>query len=346
MRDRTGILVVVAIVVAACAHVPPSAAPSVRAGLTEPTTLTTSSPVPTAVPIPSLDPEVAQAVRFRHDFGLRSDLPFVIASLTDPRATDLNFGVPLYPEEAAKLFADQADQDAAIPIVVGYGMGHPDEYAGVYIDREEHPGLVVALWTAHLDQHATTLAGLLGGHAIVVRQVRYPYAELDALKERVFADIDWMEAIPARATSIGVGVSANSVQLDVSSADPTAVQQIEAHYDLGDRLVVTSDKTGAELVPWGDVKGIVRTPGGRAPGANDLFVDYEYRADQPGGCNDGVGHGVLANGQFEINCQAGVRTILIMGRAAKGGNEVVGRATVIVIAGQTVHVTIRLTRNP
>jgi hypothetical protein len=208
--------------------------------------------------------------------------------------------------------------------------------------------MVTALWTDHLDQHATALGGLLGGHAIIVRQVRYSYAELDALKDQVFADIDWMEAIPARATGIGVGISENSVHLDVSSADPTAVQRIEAHYGLGDRLVVTSDRTGAALIPTGDIHGRVRLRNGKAPGPTaDLQVDYLYQESVPGGCGGGdIGYGVRENGTFDYGCQAGRRIIVIYGTGAKGGRVELGRATVMVIAGQTVTVTIHLTKDP
>ncbi len=55
-----------------------------------------------------------------------------------------------------------------------------------------------------------------------------------------------------------------------------------------------------------------------------------------------IGYGIMADGTFEFPCQAGVRVITITGHNAKGGNVELGRATVTVIAGKTVRVTIRV----
>jgi hypothetical protein len=308
------------------------------------TAIASVSPAPTATPAASLDPEVEQAVTFRRTFGLRFDLSFVIASMTDPAASNTDFGVPVYPDEATKLFADLAEQDATITIVVDYALAHPDESGGVYIDRDEHNGMVTSLWTGHLPEHAAELAKLLDGRVTLVLKVRYSEAELRALQETIFADRDWMEAIPARMQGLGVGILENAVTMDVSSAEPTAVQQIVDHYGLGDKLVVTSDGTGAALIPGGDVKGKVRLKNGKAPGANaDLQIDNLYEPEVPGSCGGGdIGYGVREDGTFDYPCQAGKRILVIYGT----GREELGRATVNVIAGKTVTVTIRLTKNP
>ena len=354
MHQRVGVLIVlVTILAGGCSRAVGSggdagpATPTTGAATTAPAT--PAPPRPTATAAPSLDPEIAQAMKFRHDFGLRDDLAFVTASMTDPAASDLNFGLPLYPDEAAKLFADQADQEhTIIPIVQGYAMAHADEFGGVYIDRDQHPGVVTTLWTAHLAEHATTLAGLLGDHAVIVRQVRYSYAELDALRDTIEADFDWMEVIPARMQSLGVGIIENAIDLDVSSAEPTAVQQIADHYGLGDKLVVTSDGTGYVFIPWGTVQGKIRTTAGKIPGSlGDLSISDEYDPAIPGGCGGGdIGYGFRDDGTFEYPCQAGVRKLVVTGHDAKGRNVVVGRATVTVVSGKTVTVTIHLTRSP
>lgn len=350
MRHRAVVLVIVAaILVLGCTRAP-ATPPDANASATP------AAPIPgsasgapaTATPAPSLDPEVAEAVRFRKLFDLRSDLPFVIASLTDPNASNTDFGVPVYPDEATKLFKDLADQNEMIPIAVGYASAFPGESGGVYIDRDEHPGMITSLWTDHLPQHAAALATLLNGRANLVRQVRYSEAELRALSDKVFADIDWMEAIPARMQGLGVGTRENAIMMDVSSAEPTAVQQIVDHYALGDKLVVTSDGTGAALIPAGDVKGKVRLKNGKAPGPTaDLQIDAIYQETVPGSCGGGdMGYGVLPDGTFTYPCQAGERILVIYGRDANGSRVELGRKTVTVIAGKTISVTIKLTKNP
>ena len=256
--------------------------------------------------------------------------------------------MPVYPDEATKLFKDVADQNEMTQIVVGYASAFPGESGGVYIDRDEHPGMITSLWTDHLPQHAAALATLLNGRANLVRQVRYSEAELRALEDPIFADIDWMEAIPARMQGLGVGIRENAMTMDVSSAEPTAIQQIVDHYGLGDKLVVTSDGTGAALVPAGEVKGKVRLKNGKAPGPTaDLQIDAIHQESVPGSCGGGdMGFGVMPDGTFTYPCQAGTRILVIYGWDDSGSRVELGRKTVRVIAGETVRVTIRLTKDP
>jgi hypothetical protein len=203
--------------------------------------------------------------------------------------------------------------------------------------------MVTSLWTGHLAEHAAALAALLHGHPTAVRLVRYTQIELEALRDRVEADIDWMERIPARMQSLGIGIDTNVVTMDVSSAEATAVQQIDDHYRLGDSLVVTSDGTGAVFFPWGTVKVTVRTADGRVPPrVMDLNIDYLYDVAVPGSCGDGVGIGFAGDGTARYPCQAGRRTLVITGLNAKGGNVEVGRAAVTVVAGKTVTLRIRV----
>jgi hypothetical protein len=345
MRHRAVVFVIAAaIVVLGCTRAP-AASPDATADATQ---ASAGSAPATATPAPSLDPEVADALRFRQLFDLRSDLPYVIASLTDPNASNNDFGVPIYPDEATKLFKEVADHNEMIPIVVGYASGFPEESGGVYIDRDQHNGMITSLWTDNLPQHAAALATLLNGRANLVRQVRYSEAELRALSETLWPDIDWMEAIPARLQGLGVGTRENVIMMDVSSAEPTAVQQIVDHYGLGDKLAVTSDGTGAALIPAGDVKGVVRLRNGKAPGPTaDLQIDAIYQESVPGSCGGGdMGFGVMPDGSFTYPCQAGQRILVIYGSDENGSRVELGRKTVNVIAGKTVRVTITLTKDP
>ena len=346
MRHRVIILAILAAILASGCSRAPAASDGADASATPIPTI--ARPTPFATPAASPDPEIAEAVTFRELFDLRSDLPYVIASMTDPKASNHEFGVPVYPEEATKLFADVAEQNEMTPIVVGYASAFPSESGGVYIDRDEHPGMITSLWTRNLPKHAAALATLLNGRPNLVRQVKYSEAELRALSETMWGDEDWMEVIPARMQSLGVGIIENAITMDVSSAEPTAVQQIEAHYGLGDKLVVTSDGTGAALIPGGDVKGKVRLKNGKVPGPRaDLQIDYIYQPDVPGSCGGGdMGYGVMPDGSFTYPCQAGKRVLVIYGDDAKGNRVELGRTTVNVIAGKTVTVTMRLTKDP
>ena len=77
----------------------------------------------------------------------------------------------------------------------------------------------------------------------------------------------------------------------------------------------------------------------------DLNIDYAYDPAVPGSWDRSVGYGIADDGTVDFPCQAGVRTIVITGLNANGGNVEIGRKTVTVIAGKTVSLTI-LVRNP
>ena len=202
--------------------------------------------------------------------------------------------------------------------------------------------MITSLWTDHLAEHAAALATLSNGRANLVRQVRYSEAELRALRERSGADIDWMEAIPARMQSLGVGILENAIIMDVSSAEPTAVQQIVDHYGLGDKLVVTSDGTGVVFIPRGTSRA--RSDGRRQASSVRPRPDlgYDYDPGGPGAAARRHGLRVQGGRDIRVPCTAGVRTVTVTGHNAKGGNVEIGRATVTVIAGKTVRVTIRV----
>ena len=192
---------------------------------------------------------------------------------------------PSIPTRRPSCYATLAEQNATIPVVVDYAAAHASESGGVYIDRDEHVGMVTSLWTGHLAEHAAALAELLDGRATMVRLVRYSEAELRVLQEQVFADIDWMEAIPATATGIGVGILENAVTLDVSSAEPTAVQQIVDHYGLGDKLVVTSDGTGEVFDPGRRRQGQGPSQERQGSISEDCAPDrFRLRPRDPGTC--------------------------------------------------------------
>jgi hypothetical protein len=308
----------------------------------------TPSPAPTDEPLPSdLDPKVAHAIEMRRGSGLRHDLLFVLASMADPRATSNLLDFPLYPEEEASLMANQADQDLAVSVIQAYAMGHTDEFGGIYIDRDKHPGVVTALWTDHLEDHQRAINDKLDGGFVILRQVRYAETDLRDLQHTVSVATQgaWFDRIPAKVFSIGVSISGNVAVLRISSSNPDAPRIVAQHLNADDRLRVESDDTGAMLIPDGTVKGRVIRPDGRRLGENDLMLDDE--STTPGGCGGGdMGFGIRNDGTFEYPCQAGLRTIVVRQNIAEGEWKVIGRGTIKVLAHKTVKLTIELTENP
>jgi hypothetical protein len=311
-----------------------------------------ASPAPSAPPTPApkpseeilpddLDPALVQAVRFRRGSGLRADLAYVRMVAGDSAASDHSYGVPMYPAEVEDMEARyQASREAAM-IVHDYAASHADEFGGLYIDEGSHTG-VVSLWTGHLAEHAAAINALAGPDArLAFDTASYPEAELRALQDRLTDDWrdDWLDEIPAAMESIGVDIFTSQVLMEVSSANPDAVTIIESHYQLGDRLRVESDGTGAALIPGGRIKGVVTNLGGIDP----YDLELRFANPVPGDCGGGdIGYGVGRDGHFRVPCQAGARTIIVVRQANDGTDQELGRGTVTVVAGETVDLTIRL----
>ena len=326
---------------------PPSTAATATAipnapATARPTAPMTPPPWPPDDELPAnLDPELADAIRLRRSYGLRSDLEYVRAVADDPRASNDAYGVPVYPEEfedAQRRFAESQD---VVPIIQRYAGAHRDEFGGLYIDEASHVG-VVSLWTDHLAEHAGAIRKAVGPDArVAFGQVRFAESQLRVLQDRISADwqADWVTEIPAAFQGVGVDIQTSQVTVDISSANPDAVAIIEAHYDLGHQLRVESDDTGVALLPWGTVTGRVR--GIADLRAWNLSLNWESR--DSGECGGGdMGFGVNDKGQFELPCQIGTWTIIVVDSSSDDSVRELGRGTVEVLADKTVTLDIHL----
>jgi hypothetical protein len=162
-----------------------------------------------------------------------------------------------------------------------------------------------------------------------------------------------MRAIPAQIQGLGCGNKNFRAEMQISSAQPGAADVVLQHYTAlfslpPGILAVTSDGTGAALVPRGTVRITVLGADGNPVGPNDLFLDWKA-LDLPGiDCGSEVGYGVPANGEpIDLPCQAGAWRIAVKGAPAPGQDNIeYGVGTVVVKAGVTVKLTIRLAKDP
>jgi hypothetical protein len=355
---RSLAVLVLAFVVAGCSRPMTSPTPRPSQAAEAPTVDPTSplpptpTPAPTIGPLPSdLDPDLRDAIEMRRMYGLRFDLGYVQSVAEDPAAYDL-IGFPMTKAEGEQMARDMAEQDRVIRAI--YGHPAADEFGGLYIDRDVMPGVVVALFTRNVAVHEAAIREELGETELfATRQVEYSKRELDSIKERISHDMDgpWVLEIPAVLTSVGVHISKNVVHIGVSSAARDAAAIIAAHYDLGDRISIESDGTGAMLIPWESVTGNVTLPGGKrfkAPRSTPVMLSSGGPGDSVGTCNGSdMGYGVGSDGHFEYPCQIGRRTILIQVPTEEDGEwRTIGRGTVVVKEGKTTRLDIELDERP
>jgi hypothetical protein len=310
----------------------------------DPSGLASAGPSPSADESPQSDAAVQHAIELRRSLGLRSDLAWVKAVAADPRATSTLLAIPLLPDEEAVVNAQSSDAEAVIAVVNDYVAGHGDEFGGVYIDNAAG-ARVVALWTAHLEEHEAAIrARLTPGARFAVRLVTYTERYLRGLQDRVVADRDWMASIPAVLQTAGVDVIRNVTTVSVSSANPKAPDLVEAHYGFGTALEVDSDGTGAVLIPWGKVEGRVHTSAGDPPADN--AYNLVWHSTGPGACGIGeVGYGLTADGAFSLPCQQGTWTIEVTVPGDDGWRSI-GEGTVVVEADRTSRLDIVVTTEP
>ena len=302
-----------------------------------------ATPIPEASLPPFVDADTREAVRMRTEYGLRHDLAWIRQVAADSTSV-LDFGVPMLPAETASLFARNGRADPVREAVDKYG--HVDEFGGMYIDNAQG-GVVVVLWTTDPKIHEAAIRPkLFSCDPVEFRQVRWSEKELWSWQDKITADMDWMTDIAAKATGVGADISDNVVNIDVSSANPEAPDLIVAHYPApAGMLRVSSDGTGAHLLPSGTVVGRVLQADGRPPGPNDLMLDAGSPDDPPGWCGGGdVGFGVMEDGRIEFPCKVGQRTILVKDWVPTEHAEhpVVASLVVQVPAGGEVEVEIRL----
>jgi hypothetical protein len=93
--------------------------------------------VPAARPVAATDPaltsDLADQVRFRSAFGLRTDREFLESLALDP-ATSREFGVPLAPNEVAAIKTRDANRLRIDKVVEAVESGG-DKFGGVYFDH-------------------------------------------------------------------------------------------------------------------------------------------------------------------------------------------------------------------
>lgn len=203
----------------------------------------------------SLSPDqMAEAERFRVDFGLRSDAAWIMEVARDPASDRATFGVPLTTEEIAELQRRARDVDQIRAIVIAYGEDHPEEWAGAYIDHEAG-GALIAQFAGNVNSHRIALLTQVWPKAKVeVRSVRWSLDALRSFGARLPSEEPWFASIPAVLTGFGPNVVLNRVEIQVSSANPAASELILAHFGWDSSVaVVKSDGTGALLLPTGSL---------------------------------------------------------------------------------------------
>ena len=266
-RALLPVAISLALIVGACA----SAATPSEAPASPPTT---SFP-PTPSPDPSFEALVAEGIRLRTFLGLQADEAWVRAVSADPGART-TFGLPLTLAEEAELGAREATQENLGPLLEEYGAQHPDDFAGMRVDQERG-GMLVMLFTGHLEEHAAAIAKLIRPDAPVeVRLAPVAQEDLEALMNRINSDSNELQNAGVFVLVISTDQLAGKLVVEVSTERGDAQPLLAARYGPNVEVRVL-DPTGAYLKPSGTIRGRVVDAEGdgiRATVASEpLFAD-------------------------------------------------------------------------
>lgn len=237
--------------VASCASPPtPSSPQAALPSATAPNLRSIASPT---------EQEIADATRFRKDYGLRADDAWVRQIADDATANRTSFGVPLTVQEVDDLNHRPAAIEDIKALVVDYGRAHPEDYAGAFTDQQ-HGGQFVAQFSANVAAHRAALfAQVRPGAPLDVREVHWSLRQLQAFADQLDGNDPWFETIPAVIIGWGPDVIANRLWIEASSIDADLEKRIESHFGWPSGLIaVESDGTGALLLETGTLRVIAR----------------------------------------------------------------------------------------
>jgi hypothetical protein len=164
----------------------------------------------------STEGDLAQAAVFRHDIGFDASATTIARAATDRAAyPDLTFGVPLSEAEATELLRrNQIAVDIGPATSI---LAEDPAWAGVWIDHSAGGVPVFQFATDAAEAQAKVDRVLSKGVDHRVVAVARSYAELDAIRAKIFAAAAELEASGLVVTSVGFDTIGNRLRVGLLS---------------------------------------------------------------------------------------------------------------------------------
>lgn len=185
--------------------------------------------------------DLAEALRFRTEFGLSTDPGYLQAIAASPNASRL-YATPLSSDEQAEMDRRRDIESGLEPLIL-YLQQVP-EFGGAYIDQTAGH-LIVVGFAENANAHAESVRGLLPPDARVeVRDVRYSERDLRALQATIANDDPWFAELGTVALEVPFNPRTNRVDIGLSVLNLDIQRAVEGRYG-SDR--VTLYKTSNQL---------------------------------------------------------------------------------------------------
>jgi hypothetical protein len=174
-------------------------------------------------PLPTEQDQMTDAVRFRNDFNLRSDISYVSSLLNDPTLEDSRegYGVPLTASEVAQVESGDAGEDG-LATVRGYGEGpNGTSYSGAYIDAT-NPNIVHVGFTQDMSTQIASLQSQMpSGVSLVGYTAPTTLSHLEDLQQQVEDDKSSLAQDGITVNGTDINEETDQVIVDVPGATGT-----------------------------------------------------------------------------------------------------------------------------
>jgi hypothetical protein len=205
-------------------------------------------------------------IRFRLVYGLRADVPWLLAVASDPTASSDPYAVPLLPFELDQVGNAISTAQGLASVARGYGNQFPEEFAGAWLELP----VVVLGFTVRLPEHRADVEALFGDK-VIVREARYALPELQGFLTTVEADRTWFPTIGAEYVGIGIDEMANVVEVQYRAPSKGVEAVIRERFGTPDWMRLTWEGPLPWTGPLGDLELTVVDGDGR-PVAIECFL--------------------------------------------------------------------------
>jgi hypothetical protein len=171
--------------------------------------------------------DMADAIRFRTEFGLDSDPTHIAAITLDPNSSRV-YGVALSPDEATEM-ERRAEVESQLEPLNTYLRSLP-EFGGAYIDQAAGHVFVLG-FTSIAAADEERIAGFLpSGTAIRMLEVANSEADLRDVQAWVTNDSRWLADLGTHALEIPVNPRTNRVEIGLTRLDEAIAASMNERY--------------------------------------------------------------------------------------------------------------------
>lgn len=196
---------------------------------------------PTSAADDAATTELANELRFRRDFGLNAEAPYVKSVMADSSAYSDRYPVALTPAERQEMDRRIAMEDE-MAALEQYARAQPS-YGGHWIDQPAG-GTIVVAFAGDADLHAPAVGALAPpGADVNTVNVARTFSDLEALDERIWDEVRGLQEGGILVRHWEVDVRANRVLVGVEGLTDAATAELQVRYGDGLSAVESRNPT-------------------------------------------------------------------------------------------------------